>query len=117
MRSIRVLFLFIAVTGFAATAEACLTCYGSGGFPPHGGTCGESVDGYCSGDCCGAGIGDPCRIPDFYWPCFSPAQPVSLLQIREAPRAPSAYFTSRQPMEHAQRRFVARTRKCAAART
>jgi len=112
MSGIRVLFLLVVVAGFAASAEACLTCYGSGGFPPRGGTCGESVDGYCSGDCCGAGIGDPCRIPDFYWQCFSAAQPSQLMVKREAPRVPPAYFSSRQPLENAQVRFVSRTRKC-----
>lgn len=107
MKSIRVLFFFVVLCAFAGAAEACLTC--------QGGACNESPDGYCSGQCCGASMGDPCRIPDFFWPCYSPAQAESVVTKRDVQRLePSTYFSSRQPLEQVQRRFVARTRKCAA---
>lgn len=118
MNGIRVLFLLIVVVGFAASAEACLTCYGTPGPPANDGTCGESTTGYCSGVCCWSGFGDPCTIPDAVWPCFYASAPTashaSLVAKREAPRMPSAYFSSRRPLENAQVQFVARTRKCAA---
>jgi hypothetical protein len=114
MNGLRVLFLLIVVVGFAASAEACLRCYGIPGPPANDGQCGESPDGYCSGVCCGASIGDPCTIPDWLWPCYGVAQQTPLMARREAPRVPSTYFSSRQPVENVQVRFVARTRKCAA---
>lgn len=115
MKSVRVLFLFVVVCAFAGTAEACLSCYVTMPGSTFG-TCELSMDGYCTSDCCGAFPGDLCRVPDFLWSCWPAAPPVSVVQKRQVPRiSPSTYFSSRQPLEHAHRRLVARTRKCAAA--
>ena len=114
MNGIRVLLLSIITIAFAVSAEACLSCYADGFPPSGGGTCGWSSSGYCSGDCCWSDVGFPCRIPDFWYPCYSGTQPAPLMQKREAPRMPQAYFSSRQPLEHVRVRFLARSRKCAA---
>src|SRR5262245_27291026 len=70
---IRVTLVSLFLLAFASIAGAqCLICYTEGGT---GGTCGESVTGYCSGMCCGNEIGAPCHIPDSFWQCNSLSRP------------------------------------------
>ena len=104
-------FVFLMVLASAANAQ-CLRCYGS---PHSGGTCGESLDGYCSGDCCGNIEGAGCRIPDFLWECHS-ASPrgafrVVLFQdnLPHAQFVPTCGFASRMAQQTAVPRLTRRS--------
>src|SRR5262245_57791677 len=96
--------LFVLALASAAGAQ-CLRCYTSGGGTS--GNCGESVDGYCHGTCCGNEIGAPCHIPDSLWECHSLSRSGAfkvMLFKDDLPRpqlVPTCRFASQMPQRAA----------------
>lgn len=108
MKVTRLVLIFSVVVLIGTVAEAqCMKCYTERG--SLGGTCGpqpHSYPQYCDRQCCGAGIGDPCSIPDFLDECdpwlrtsSSNARGSLLTVPAKAKVAPAAYFTTSRPIE------------------
>lgn len=73
MRTLRLLLLFVALTGIAAVAEAqCYQCRNLRPMPWYQGVCIEGTPGVCSSQCCGQVSGTSCSLPDNdLWYCTS----------------------------------------------
>ena len=116
MRSLRYVFMLLAVLTIASIAEAqCMYCQQQPGQTGEEGICVESNGDYCTATCCSGWLGMSCPVLDAFYRCgwwLASEADTNRPMMQRAIRRSEPAFTSRLLVEHTVTRIQRRLQPC-----